>query len=78
MTPMEQLVEDLKMVRDEAKLQIHLGSKEIQDEWSELEKRWRSFRREAELEKTATELSSTLSRLGTDLKHAYVRLRQAL
>lgn len=78
MASMNRLVEDLKMVRDETKLQIHLGSKEAQDEWAALEKRWHSFKTKAELEKTATELSGTLSQLGTELKHAYVRLRQAL
>ena len=78
MASMNKLVEDLKMVRDETKLQIHLGSKDAQDEWAELEKRWHTFKKKAELEKTATELSETLSQLGTELKHAYVRLRQAL
>ena len=77
MASMNKLVEDLKMVRDETKLQIRLGSKEAKDEWAKLEKRWHSFKRKAELEKTATELSGTLSQLGTELKHAYVRLRQA-
>jgi hypothetical protein len=78
MASMNKLVEDLKMVRDETMLQIHLGSKEAQDEWAALEKRWHSFKTKAELEKTATEFSGTLSQLGTELKHAYVRLRRAL
>lgn len=37
-----------------------------------------AFKRKAELEKTATEFSGALSQLGTELKHAYVRLRKAL
>ena len=78
MASLNKLVDDLKMVRDETKLQIHLGSKEAQDEWAVLEKRWHSFKTKAELEKTATEVSGTLSQLGTELKHAYTRLRQAL
>ena len=70
--------EELRTARDEAKLQIHLGSREAQDEWVELEKRWHTFKSQAELEKTATEITGTLRQLGTELKHAYARLRQAL
>lgn len=66
------------MVRDETELRIHLGSKEARDVWAVLEKRWHSFKRNAGIEKAATELSGTLSQLGTELKHAYTRLRQAL
>ena len=38
------LLEDLKAARDEAKLKIHVGSEEAQDEWAELEKRWQRAR----------------------------------
>lgn len=44
MPDVHNLLEDLKTVRDEAKLKIHLGSKEAQDEWAVLEKRWHTFK----------------------------------
>lgn len=46
MASMNKIVEDLKMVRDEIQLQIHLGSKDAQDEWAELEKRWARLQKE--------------------------------
>ena len=70
-------IDDLKTVRDEAKLKIHLGSKEVQEEWAELEKRWHAFRTKAELHKSGEELSGTVKKLGAELKDAYVRLRKA-
>jgi hypothetical protein len=78
MLDMQKFIDDLKTARDEAKVKIHLGSKDVQDQWAELEKRWHSFKTKAELEKTAGELSGTIKVLGSELKHAYVRLRQAL
>lgn len=78
MPDMYKFIDDLKTARDEAKLKIHLGSKEVQNEWAELEKRWQAFRTKAEVEKSASELSGAVKQLGSELKNAYVRLRQAL
>jgi hypothetical protein len=78
MPDMHKLFDDLKTARDEAKLKIHLGSKEVQSEWAELEKRWQAFKTKAEVEKSASELSGAVKQLGSELKNAYVRLRQAL
>jgi hypothetical protein len=77
MPDIHKLVDDLKTARDEVKLKIHLGSKEAQAEWAELEKRWSTFRSKAELERSAAELSGTVKKLGSDLKDAYIRLRKA-
>ncbi len=77
MPDIHKLIDDLKTVRDEAKLQVHLGTKEAQAEWAELEKRWNAFRSKAELERSAGELSDTVKKLGSELKDAYVRLRKA-
>ena len=78
MPDMHKFIEDLKTARDETKLKIHLGSKEVQDEWAELEKRWHTFKTKAELEKSASELSGAVKQIGSELKQAYTRLRQAL
>lgn len=78
MPDMHKLLDDLKTARDEIKLKIHLGSKDAQAEFSELEKRWHAFKAKAELERTAAELSGTVKQLGSDLKQAYGRLRKAL
>jgi hypothetical protein len=78
MPDIHKFIDDLKTARDEAKLKIHLGSKDAQDEWAALEKRWHAFKSKAELEKSAGELSGAVKQLGSELKHAYARLRQAL
>ena len=48
MPDIHKFIDDLKTARDEAKLKIHLGSKEVQEEWAELEKRWQTFKTKAE------------------------------
>ena len=76
MRDIHKFIDDLKRTRDELRLQIHLGSKEVRAEWAELEKRWHVFNAKAELDRTAGELSSAVHRLGSDLKEEYVRLRK--
>lgn len=78
MADMQKFTEDLKRMRDEIKLKIHLGTKEAQDEWADLEKRWQSFSEKAQLDRTAGEIGSTVKQLGSDLKSAYARIRKAL
>lgn len=78
MTDLNKLSDDLKRMRDEIKLKIHLGSMEAQDEWAGLEERWKSFRDKAELDRTAGDLGETMKKLGADLKSAYERIRKAL
>jgi hypothetical protein len=72
------LIEDLKRARDEVKLHIHLGPTDARAEWAGLEKRWHALSSKAALHKTGGELSGTAKKLGSELKHAYVRLRKAL
>ena len=78
MADLDKFTHDLKRVRDELKLKIHLGSKEAQDEWADLEKRWQTFRQKAELDRTGGEVGGTMKQLGSDLKAAYERIRKAL
>jgi hypothetical protein len=72
------LADDLKRTRDEIKLKIHLGSKEVQDEWGELERRWSSFESKAQLDKSAKDVSDAVKILSSELRDAYTRIRQAL
>jgi hypothetical protein len=78
MADLQKLTDDLKRARDELRLKIHLGSKEAQNEWADLEKRWKAFREKAELDRTAGEVGGTVKQLGSDLKAAYERIRKAL
>lgn len=72
------LAEDLKRTRDEIRLKVHLASKEVQEEWTELEQRWSSFESKAQLDKSAKDVGDAVKILGSELKDAYARIRQAL
>ena len=74
----EDLVADLKQKRDELRLQIHLASKEAQDEWEELEEKMQEFSSKAELGKTGEGLGDALGKLGQELKLGYKRVRSAI
>ncbi|MBF9233647.1 hypothetical protein [Microvirga alba] len=78
MPDFSKLYEDLKRTRDEIKLKIHLGSKDLRDEWSDLEKRWSAFENKAELERSTKDVSDAVKTLGSELKDAFTRVRKAL
>lgn len=78
MADIEKLVEELKQKRDELRVQMHLASKEVQDEWDEFEDKWEDFSRKANLEATGEGLGDAMEKLGHELKLGYQRLRDAL
>lgn len=71
MADMEKIVGDLKQTRDELKLKIHLGNKDLQDEWDVLEGKWTEFEREAKL-------SESVESIGDELADAYRKIKAAL
>lgn len=78
MSDWETLSGELRRMRDELKLKIHLGSRDAQDRWAELETRWARFEAEARLRQTSREVGAALDLLGSELKEGYERLRKAL
>lgn len=78
MADLDELVADLKQKRDELAVQIHLGSKEAQDEWAALEKKWEKFAAEARLKSSADDIGAAVGSLGHELKTAYERIRKAI
>ena len=77
-TDLDDLWEDLKQKRDKLRVQIHLGSKEVQDEWEELEGKMNHFSATAELGKTGEGVGDALGQLGNELKQGYDRVREAI
>ncbi len=76
-------------MRDEVGLKIHLGAKDVQDEWHEIERKWKKFSDDAdvklkqfsddaELAESGQDVMSALDLLGSELKTAYQRIRKAL
>ena len=78
MSDIKKMTEDLKQNYDEIKLKVHLGSKEAQDEWTELQERWHHFERQANLKKSKEDLGDAFEILGAELKEAFGRIRKAL
>lgn len=78
MADFQRIIDDVKQARDEARLKIHLASKDLQDEWHELEKRWTNFETKAQIDRSAKDVGAALSILGSELKTAYQRLSKAL
>ena len=78
MTDFDDLAEELKQKRDELRVQMNLASRELQDEWQELEDKMEDFSKKAQLEETGKGLSSALGQLGQEIKLGYERLWQAV
>lgn len=78
MANFEKLAEDLKQDYDELKLKVHLGAKDAQDEWAELQERWSHFENQANLKKSREDVGDALEILGSELKDAFNRIRKAL
>jgi len=68
----------LETLRDELELKIHLGSKEAQQDWEQLEAKWNKLSAQAGLDKSAEGISSALDLLKDELAQGYERLKKAL
>jgi vacuolar-type H+-ATPase subunit D/Vma8 len=75
---LDDLVDQLKQKRDELREQMHLASKEAQDEWEELEEKMTSFTAKAKLGETGEGVGDALGQLGHELKKGYDRVKDAI
>jgi len=78
MADFDKMLQDLKEKRDELRVRIHLASRELQDEWQELEQKMEDFSRRARLKESGSAVSKALGVLGTELKSGYQRIHRAL
>ncbi len=78
MQSVDDIVQDLKTMRDEVEVKIHLASKELQQEFHELEDKWEQLKSRSGLGRTAEGVGSALELLGDELKRGYERIRRAL
>ena len=83
----DDIVSLLKRQRDELKLKIHLGGKDAQDKWDELETEWNGFREAVEplseaVKDAASKAGEQASKVAEDvppkLKDGYEKLRKML
>ncbi len=85
MSDLEDLVNDLKQKRDELRVQINLASREIKDEWKDLEEKMdefsgkvSQFAGDAQLKESGEGLGQALGQVGKELKRGYERIRDAI
>jgi DNA-binding NtrC family response regulator len=77
MIDLTKLAADLQQRRDELKLQLHLASKDAEDEWHELMADWDKFLTKAQFEKSSEEVGEAARELGLKLKATYDRMKSA-
>ncbi|MCB1691837.1 MAG: hypothetical protein KDI19_03680 [Pseudomonadales bacterium] len=75
--------EQLKTERDELRVQMHLASAELKDEWEVAEKKWAQAQKKLDVAlkeagDKAREARDTLSIVGDELGDAYGRIRDRL
>jgi vacuolar-type H+-ATPase subunit D/Vma8 len=78
MSELDDLIADLKQKRDELRVQVHLASKEAQEEWQELEEKMDDFVSKADIGRTGEGIGDALNQLGQELKLGYRRIRDAI
>ncbi len=78
MTTLADIVTDLMQKRDELRLQLHLGSKEAEEEWENLTLEWDKFLSEAQFDKSKDEVGEAARELGLRMKEAYDRFMEAM
>ena len=77
MATFKDLMDDLAKARDELRVQLHLGTKEAEDEWNELTQEWDKFLSKHQFEKSAEEVGDAARELGVKMKAAYDRVKKA-
>ena len=78
MSDLDDMLEQLKQKRDELRVQMHLASKEVQEEWEDLEGKMEHFTATARLGQTGEGVGKALGQLGHELKLGYDRVREAV
>ncbi len=76
MVDVSKIMSDLQQTRDEMKLQLHLASKDAEDEWEDLMAEWDKFLSKSEFEKTGEEVGESARQLGLRMKAAYDSLKK--
>ena len=70
MAEKSKLMDEILKIRDELRLQMHLGAREAEDEWDELMQEWDKFLSRSQLDKSADEVGEAAKQLGMKMKEA--------
>jgi 2-methylcitrate dehydratase PrpD len=77
------MISDLKQERDELAVQVHLGKKEVQQEWETLEEKFAELNHRYDpvkdaIGETGEEIWDALKSVGEELKEGFHRIRKSL
>lgn len=80
---MHEVIEELRQIRDELRVRMHLAAAEVRDEWESLDKKWHHFRARAEqvgeaAGEAAEDVGEALELVGEELRRGYRRIRKKL
>lgn len=78
MDDFDDLIDELKQKRDQLRVQMNLASREVKEEWDELEEKMQEFSRRARLRETGEGVGDALGQLGSEIKQGYKRLWRAM
>lgn len=73
---LDKLLENMKTLRDEIRVQMHLAKAEMKDEWDTLESKFEDM--EAKLGDAAEETRQTVNVIADELNDAYKRIKARL
>jgi hypothetical protein len=79
----EKMLKELKMERDDLKVQLHLLSMDAKEEWNELENKYEKFKvKAAEVTDvagdSAGDVVEALKLVGDELREGYDRIRRSM
>lgn len=79
----KELMNDLQQLRDELRLQIHLGSKDAQEEYEKLEQKWDELMRQGQplsdaISDTAGNVGAAVELAADELKKGYENIRDLI
>ncbi len=77
MTDIAKMLAELQQRRDELRVQLHLASKDAEEEWQELTSEWDKFVSRSQFDKSAEEVGEAAKELGLKMKAAYDRVKKA-
>lgn len=77
------LIEGLNQQRDELRVQMHLASMEVKDEWAEMEKKWQHMTAKSKqvgevVDDTAEDVLELLIDLGHEIRDGYKRIKKVI
>lgn len=78
-----EIMNDLKQLRDELKLQVHLAKEDIGDQWESVEKKFQEFEGQAQhvgsaARDASTDVAEAAKLLGEEIKTAFNKIRKSM